>query len=436
MAPSRSFSWILLLCFFLMPGDRAHAQQDDPFSKKFQWQFIDNAYSASLPACQPLRVLVKSYNEDNSTHGTPPYYMFTLPAGGTPRMYPIGEKEDDLRWKLDFPVGTELMLTVLDANSSVGGISPRLYTSVPGSTTSCVKERDSPSNFTITANVTDTLNTCDPWGITVSGGVPPYMFTLAAVGSPVLTNVTSETDDQDTLTYINRADPDGQLLVAVSDVTGRFASGTPMVNTSGSKDYNCTGLVTTFGNSQQIKQQQQAVAQSAASKRQKKHATIGASCAVVALLLIVGALFLVRFLKRRKARLLGTDVDALPRKFELASPTTMSSSAYTNGDRPQTPSSSNFPSPTHRTTTTTTTTTTDSLPLSPLRKASHLHQQSRTSLREANVPQVERSPSGELYMQHRDGGGMNVVRELPPPYASPVAPAKLPRGAAAPAIKR
>lgn len=81
-----------------------------------------------------------------------------------------------------------------------------------GSTTSCVKERDSPSNFTITANVTDTLNTCDPWGITVSGGVPPYMFTLAAVGSPVLTNVTSETDDQDTLTYINRADPDGQLL--------------------------------------------------------------------------------------------------------------------------------------------------------------------------------------------------------------------------------
>ena len=419
-----------LLCFFVFSIDHVRAQQDDPYSKKFQWQFVNNAYSASLPTCQPLRVLVKSYNADNSTHGTPPYYMLALAARSTPRLYPIGEKEDDLDWTLDFPAGTELMLTVLDANSSVGGISPRLYTSVPGSTTACVEEAKL-SDFTITANVTETLNTCDPWGITVSGGVPPYKFTLAALDSLVLTNVTSETDDQDTLTYINRADPGGQLLVAVSDITGRFASGTPMVNTAGSKDYNFTGLVTTFGNSQEIKQQQEAVTQAAASKRQKKHVAIGVPSAIVGLGLIVGALFFVRFLKRRKARLLGTDVDALPRKFDLAT----SSTAYTTGsDRPHSPSvtaSSSFPSPIHR--------TTDTLPLSPTRKPSHLHQPSYTSLRtgaEGDMPQVEVAASGELFVQHRDGGGVNVVRELPPPYASPVAPARLPRGAAAPVIKR
>jgi hypothetical protein len=42
----------------------------------------------------------------------------------------------------------------------------------------------------VVANVTDTLTTCQPWGLTIKGGTPPYNLTLAAVNSPVVTNVT------------------------------------------------------------------------------------------------------------------------------------------------------------------------------------------------------------------------------------------------------
>lgn len=38
--------------------------------------------------------------------------------------------------------------------------------------------------------MTDTLTTCQPWGIIIKGGVPPYNVTLAAVNSPIVTNVT------------------------------------------------------------------------------------------------------------------------------------------------------------------------------------------------------------------------------------------------------
>jgi hypothetical protein len=68
----------------------------------------------------------------------------------------------------------------------------------------------SPS-FTVTANVTKDLQTCQPWGLTVKGGVPPYTISLASPNSPSVTNVTLPYGD-DTFTYINRASPDGQLI--------------------------------------------------------------------------------------------------------------------------------------------------------------------------------------------------------------------------------
>ena len=68
-----------------------------------------------------------------------------------------------------------------------------------------------PSSLAIKANVTKDLSTCDYWGLRVTGGVPPYTISLAAVGSPVVTNVTLPTG-LDVLTYIDRADPNGLLL--------------------------------------------------------------------------------------------------------------------------------------------------------------------------------------------------------------------------------
>ena len=65
----------------------------------------------------------------------------------------------------------------------------------------------------IASNVTDSLATCAPWGLTVSGGTPPYSISFAVLGSEVITNVTgTEKDTQ--FTYINRVSPNTPILGA------------------------------------------------------------------------------------------------------------------------------------------------------------------------------------------------------------------------------
>ncbi len=63
----------------------------------------------------------------------------------------------------------------------------------------------------VTPNVTTTINTCEPWGLKVTGGVKPYQISLAALGSPVVTNVTMGPDDE-VFTFIDRADPGQRLM--------------------------------------------------------------------------------------------------------------------------------------------------------------------------------------------------------------------------------
>ena len=126
------------------------------------------------------------------------------------------------------------MLNVVDASGSSGGIPGTIFTVVaasPDDSTACVVTPSS-SSFTVTANVTDTLTTCSPWGLQIQGGVPPYNLTLIALNSPDVTNVTLPQGTNE-YTYIDRANPNSQLLAAVSDSTGQWATGTPAVNTQG-----------------------------------------------------------------------------------------------------------------------------------------------------------------------------------------------------------
>lgn len=119
------------------------------------------------------------------------------------------------------------MLVVVDANGSSGGVPTRLFKvtgmirlrsrkavlilfSLAGQSITCIQPRDPPT-FTVTSNITGDVNTCDPWGLTIVGGSKPYSVTLAALSSPVITNVTMGPLD-DRLTYINRAEPNTILL--------------------------------------------------------------------------------------------------------------------------------------------------------------------------------------------------------------------------------
>jgi hypothetical protein len=100
-------------------------------SKLFQWQFASNvslplhslltfilttassapqSLSTSLPTCQSLPIIVKSYDPTtNSTHGTPPYYMISFAIGGTPITSLIGTDENNLAWTITHPVGASTL---------------------------------------------------------------------------------------------------------------------------------------------------------------------------------------------------------------------------------------------------------------------------------------------------------------------------------------
>ncbi|KDR72781.1 hypothetical protein GALMADRAFT_73247 [Galerina marginata CBS 339.88] len=208
----------------------------------FQWQFANAALSSLLPTCTPLQIVVKSSDPTtNATQGTPPYYMISFAVGGTPVTTFIGTDENNLSWTITQTVDSQLLLSVVDANGSAGGIPPQLFNVIAGQSTRCVTPPSTPS-FTVTANVTDELTTCQPWGLTVKGGVPPYNVTLAAINSPIVTNVTMPFG-LDVFTFIDRADPGTQLLAAISDFTGQWASGTPIVKTKGVYWFSPAGLV-------------------------------------------------------------------------------------------------------------------------------------------------------------------------------------------------
>ena len=128
------------------------------------------------------------------------------------------------------PEGVTLMLSMIDSNKSAGGVAPILYSVVgklsrpsltlfchsriipcsAGSDQSCLPPPPA-YDFIVTTNVTDTLTTCQPWGLTISGGVQPYTVTLAELDSPIITNVTLGPLD-DAFTFIDRADPNTRLI--------------------------------------------------------------------------------------------------------------------------------------------------------------------------------------------------------------------------------
>ncbi|KAK7018624.1 hypothetical protein R3P38DRAFT_2983573 [Favolaschia claudopus] len=301
---------LLVLSCVIVP---CHAQT----SKVFQWQFAGNALSSSLPSCRDFPIQVKPFDPNNNTHGVPPFYMLAFPVGsGTPSTTLIGTDESKLSWTVNQPVGSQLLLTVVDSQGSSGGVPPNLFTVVAGQSTQCIPQPSNDPPFTVTANVTDTLTTCQPWGITIKGGVPPYNLTLAAVNSPIITNVTmGPVDDQ--FTFIDRADPGTQLIAAISDLNGRWATGTPIVKTAGSNNVDCIGLVSSSGNSTVIAAQLKAAAVTA--KNRKKTATIAGVVVTLVVLLILGGVGAFLFMRRRKMQQAAKELS--PRQFEAGNST-------------------------------------------------------------------------------------------------------------------
>ncbi|PPQ84707.1 hypothetical protein CVT25_014059, partial [Psilocybe cyanescens] len=196
----------------------------------------------TIPACTRLPIDITSFDTTtNSTKGTPPYYMIALAIDGTPSTTLIGTSDTGVDYTVTYPVGTRLLLSVADSKGSPGGTYAPV-TVTAGTSSSCIITPSTSPTFTVTSNVTSDLSTCEPVRLSISGGVSPYHLTLAADNAPSVTNDTLP-EGNNIYTYISRASPGGQLVAAISDSTGRWASGTPIFNTKGSADTACPGLV-------------------------------------------------------------------------------------------------------------------------------------------------------------------------------------------------
>ncbi|KAJ3514254.1 hypothetical protein NLJ89_g2478 [Agrocybe chaxingu] len=271
---------------------------------------------------------------DDDDEGVAPYYMTAYVLGGTPVTTLIGTDDDALSWTVNAPVGSQVVLNVVDATRSTGGVAPRTYTIVAGNTTSCITTPPQSPQFRVSANVTGDLTTCQPWGLSITGGVPPYTVSIVQPNSFTVTNVSMPTGT-DRFTYINRGAPDTQLLAAVSDSTGRWAAGTPIVNTKGwicpfhsptassnvnfrSTNITCPGLSSSSVNSTAVMASDTAGTEAEAASRRRKSILIIASTAVSAFLLLIGALgvAICMSMRRRRRRMVQEEeASTVPRQF-------------------------------------------------------------------------------------------------------------------------
>ena len=82
---------------------------------------------------------------------------------------------------------------------------------IAGSDASCLPTLPPSSSLAvIQSNVTGTLQSCQPWGLKITGGQKPYSVVLPATQSNVTVITLGQEDD--TLTYINRAPPNSTFV--------------------------------------------------------------------------------------------------------------------------------------------------------------------------------------------------------------------------------
>lgn len=403
-------------------------------SRRFLWKFNGpNGFSTSLPTCQSIPILVEPWNATDpsliNVTGVPPYFMMAFPTTGTPRIYPIGTDPKNLSWTVDFPSTTELALSVIDSNNTAGGVPSDTFKVVAGQNEGCVVQPPA-NSFKLTTNVTGTIETCAPWGITLTGGVPPYNWTLAQIKSPVVTNVTG-TQADDELVYIMRGDADQRLFVAASDATGKWAEGVGIVtphNPNADGNVDCIGLRTVTGNSTVFKAQLDESNAKKAKDDRNKTIAIAVPVSIVGALLLAGLIWFFWRRHRKQEELRASAFYHTEPNIESLTPHQPTFTPYT--DYVQTPAGTALtfngtPSVTGASTSPPNTSSVGA------RKAAEAHglrpnHFSNDYSRHSHTASVTSGPSSpgpsssrfleedEIVIQHTDGG---VVRELPPPYA-------------------
>ncbi|KAI0357047.1 hypothetical protein OH77DRAFT_1476413 [Trametes cingulata] len=221
--------------------------------------------------------------------------MLALEAQGITTLTPIGSDPSNLVWQNNHRRGASLLLTVIDSAGNTGGFPVQFVDVIAGSDTSCLIPAPTSSTLRITPNVTTQLETCQPWGLSVTGGTKPYNLTFGQTASGVITQVQMGPED-DVFVFIDRADPRQKLMVAVMDATGEWGVSTVPVSTVGSTDTSCPGLNSLGFTKAQIQMQ---AAPATAKKADATRVTLGIVFGIVVPMLM-GGVFGLWWWRRRK----------------------------------------------------------------------------------------------------------------------------------------
>ncbi|KAG7097986.1 hypothetical protein E1B28_005294 [Marasmius oreades] len=395
--PSASFIlqstlFILTVTALVVP---THAQ------KTFTWGFSNKQIPTDLLACTDFPITIEPATSSGNLTGIPPYYMIGYAINGISRTTFVGSNASSVKWTVDFPIGTKLVLSVFDSEGTSGGISPNEYTVVGGSSTTCIIN-DAKRDFILTSNSTgDTINTCDPWGLRIKGGVKPYSVTLMQISSPSITNVTMGPND-DAYTYRMRGAPGDRMIAVVNDITGRFAYQAATIMPKGSTDVDCPGLSSMSGSTGDFDRQVEEAHAAAEAKDRHKHTAIIAGTVVAVVALFFATLTMWYFLWYRPHPIQTSKVEPYCQTHTDGAKGSQRFKAQEAGvggetvqlGHGQTSSESSDQTPIN---------CNPSLPY--------------VETSEAHTASLGTTVAGQLevIIQHRDGG-TGCVRELPPPY--------------------
>ncbi|TFY65594.1 hypothetical protein EVG20_g5495, partial [Dentipellis fragilis] len=275
----------------------------------FQWSL---AGDASFVPCGTVGITVESPASNLSSVGRPPYFMVAYELDGLTTVSPIDMEGGNLSWQVNYPTGSQLVLSLVDSEGNSGGVLPSVFSVSGGGSSSCLSSvRGSSARPVLAANVTKGISTCQSLGLTMSGGVRPYTVSIAEIGSTVSNFTLAQEDNY--FTYINHAASSTALLVSMSDAAGNWAAQSILVDTLPS-GASCPGA--SSAGSVNVAPIGFTTAQNASDKHHLI-AIVGAclGAAVGILLLCLALLFL--FLRRRtiKARNVMDGQDVLPRAW-------------------------------------------------------------------------------------------------------------------------
>jgi hypothetical protein len=266
-------------------GGRAVAQTLDQHS--FGFKFAGST-AVDVVQCGIIPLATIRLNDTVEYYGKPPYTILSFEAGGVSDRVEAGSNSSYIPWQVRHNPGARLWLTIIDSNGDYAGFPTHYITVLKGNSDSCMPKL--PDNLPrITANVSESaLNTCQEWGMTITGGTPPYSVQIMAEDSPVYTNVTAPDTESDRFTYANRADPGRYMIVAVSDVTGRFGYSSRPVLTRGSTNTSCPGVNSSWRRASVVEEEIAAAAKAEAERleNQKRTTIIAVVVSIVAFLIL------------------------------------------------------------------------------------------------------------------------------------------------------